>query len=57
MSLGIDMGSLARLGLKPKRPVSLVGGGQPVASQANVKGKGRASEEEIEYVSSPFEDR
>ncbi|KAG8890371.1 hypothetical protein FRB98_008946 [Tulasnella sp. 332] len=48
----------SRMGLKPKRPVSLINGGisQSPPSPTNTKGKNRVEDDEIEYVTSPFED-
>jgi len=46
------------MGLKPKKPVSLINGGmsQSPPSPTNTKGKNRVDDDEIEYVTSPFED-
>jgi len=55
----------SRLGLKPKRPVSLINNNMtPQSPTAAAKGKSRATtvedaaeEDDLEYITSPFEDR
>jgi len=44
----------SRLGLKPKRPVSLI---DTNAQKSSAKGKDISVDDDIEYATSPFEDR